>query len=259
MTNSLKKPFIAVIKTLGKRKEQNRFTDPPILLGGCARSGTTLLLSILSSHEDIFACRRELGLFNDVEMKNGTVNPIRIDRIYRCLLVHRIPQTARRWCEKSPANIREFPHIDTYFEGNFRFIQIVRDGRDVILSRHPRDTDRYWVEPQRWVDDVSLGTTFIDHPNFHTIRYEDLINNYVETVTGICEFLGISLTDRILNWHQHASVRRNNALYSEIGKLSDRSIGKWKKPENKHRVRQLTDLPEAMVLLEKYGYLEQLT
>jgi len=191
MNSPLKKPFLSAITFLGKRKEQSRFTDPPILLGGCARAGTTLLLSILSSHEDIYACRRELGLFNQVEIREGMVYPARMDRIYRCLLFHRIPASARRWCEKSPSNIREFENIDRYFNGHFRFIQIIRDGRDVTLSRHTQDAKRYWVEPERWVRDVSVGSQFVGHAQMYTIRYEDLINQFEETMKGICGFLNI--------------------------------------------------------------------
>jgi hypothetical protein len=257
MTGTLKKPLLSLITALGRLKERNRFIDPPILLGGCARSGTTLLLSILSAHEHIFACRRELGLFNRVTVKNGKVHPDRIDRIYRCMLLHRVPIPARRWCEKSPSNIRKFENINTYFKGNFRFIQIVRDGRDVILSGHPRDKDRYWVEPERWIRDVSAGSLHADHPNMHTIRYEDLITQYEKTITGICRFLDIPVSPQILNWHQYAKVRRNKALFSEIGQLSDRSIGKWKRKEHEKRVKELTDKPAAIKLLRKYGYLEE--
>lgn len=254
MTSAIKKPFLSLIIMLGRRKERKKFADPPILLGGCARSGTTLLLSVLSSHEHIFACRRELGLFNRIKMKNGIAYPSRIDRIYRCILFQRIPKRVRRWCEKSPSNILEFENIDTYFKGNFRFIQIVRDGRDVILSGHPRDKDRFWVDPERWIRDVSAGLQFSSHPNMHTIRYEDLITQYETTIEGICQFLDIPVTPQILNWHQHAKVRRNKALFTEIAQLSDRSIGKWKKPEHRERAGQLTSVPEARELLQTYRY-----
>lgn len=255
MTSPFKKPFLSIITVLGRRKAKSRFTDPPIMLGGCARSGTTLLLSILSSHEDIFACPREYGAFGPLEERDGTLQLARVDRIYRCILFNRVPASAKRWCEKTPINIRRIPQIDQYFKGNFRLIQIIRDGRDVILSRHPLNTSEYWVSPERWVSDVSIGLEFRDHPNVYTIRYEDLINQYDETIGGICNFLNIPLTEKILNWHQYSSVRRTPALYSDISKLSNRSIGKWKRPENSQRVKQLTSIPSAMELLEKYGYL----
>lgn len=255
MNNPLKKPFLALIIKLGKRKEISRFTDPPILLGGCARSGTTLLLSILSSHEDIFACPREFGAFGPVEERDGELHLARVDRIYRCILFNRVPASARRWCEKTPINIRRIPQIDRYFKGNFRLIQIIRDGRDVIMSRHPLKTGEYWVSPERWVSDVSIGTEFSDHPNVYTIRYEDLINQYDKTIEGICNFLNIPLSERILNWHKNTLVRKTPALYSDIDKLSNRSIGKWKRPEHAQRVKQLTSIPAAVDLLKKYGYL----
>ena len=232
-----------------------RFTDPPVLLGGCARSGTTLLLSILSSHEDIFACPGETGAFDVLKEKDGELYLSRVDRLYRCILTHRIPAGAKRWCEKTPVNIKRIPQIDRYFEGNFRLIQIVRDGRDVILSRHPLKADEYWVSPERWVNDVSIGLEFSDHPNVHTIRYEDLINQFDETIKGICSFLNIPLSDRILNWHEHARFRWSPALFTDIGKLSNKSIGKWKNEEHTERVKELTSIPAAMELLEKYAYL----
>jgi hypothetical protein len=255
MSTLWKKPFLPIITALGKRKINARFTDPPVLLGGCARSGTTLLLSILSSHEDIFACPEETGAFAALKKKDGELHLSRVDRLYRCILTHRIPAVAKRWCEKTPINIRRIPQLDRYFEGNFRLIQIVRDGRDVILSRHPTKTNEYRVSPERWVSDVSIGLKFSDHPNVHTIRYEDLINHYDETIKGICSFLNIPLTERILNWHDHARVRSSTALFTEIEKLSNQSIGKWEKKEHAERVRELTSIPSAMELLEKYGYL----
>ena len=237
------------------RKEKSRFTDPPILLGGCARSGTTLLLSILSSHEDIFACPREYGAFGPVKERDGELHLARVDRIYRCILFNRVPASARRWCEKTPINIRRIPQIDRYFKGNFRLIQIIRDGRDVILSQHPLKTGEYWVSPERWVSDVSIGMEFSDHPNVYTIRYEDLINQYDKTIEGICGFLDIPLSEKILNWHKNTRVRKTPALYSDIDKLSNRSIEKCKRPENAERVKQLNSIPAAVDLLKKYGYL----
>ena len=61
----MKKIFIPLITAIGKKIEKRRFTCPPVYIGGCGRSGTTLLLSILSAHKDIFACPRELNPFEN--------------------------------------------------------------------------------------------------------------------------------------------------------------------------------------------------
>jgi hypothetical protein len=255
MLRSFKKPFLPLITAMGRRIERRRFSDPPIYIGGCGRSGTTLLLSILSAHEKIFACRRELGIFNDAATdEHGRVYPGRIDRLYRTFLSSDIPATATRWCEKSPSNIYHVDEIETYHAGDFKFIQIVRDGRDVVLSKHPTNPDEYWVSPQRWIDDVGFGKQYLDHPKVHTILYHDLIEQYEETIGGICKFLEIEMTPSIAQCHQHAKVKRNNAYFGKVKALSNKSIGKWKKDENRARARELTDIPEAMELLRFYDF-----
>lgn len=254
MLELIKNPFTALIKSIGRRIEKRRFFNPPVFIGGCARSGTTLLLSVLSAHEEIFACPKELGLFNQMIQKKERLEPKRIDRVYRCMIMNRIPPEANRWCEKSPNNIRSINEIDQYYNGNFRFIQVVRDGRDIILSRHPRNRNKYWVEPERWIRDVSAGLQYAGHSKVYTIRYEDLINDFTNTIGGICDFLGIARSENIFNWHKHARVRDYNALYAPVQEINSQSIAKWQKPENEKRVRELTDQPVAIELLRYYHY-----
>ncbi|PSR05601.1 MAG: hypothetical protein BRD50_00415 [Bacteroidetes bacterium SW_11_45_7] len=162
MLKAYKKPFLPLIVKWGSKVEANQFCDPPVFIGGCGRSGTTLLLSILSAHKDIFACPKELGAFNKIEAdENGYRTPKRIDRLYTSLIINQIPRQARRLCEKSPSNVKHIDDIANYYRGNFRFIHIIRDGRDVVLSKHPTAKDRYWVGPQRWVNDVRSGLPIV--------------------------------------------------------------------------------------------------
>ncbi len=255
MNRTVKQSFLPAIIFLGRIKEKRVFTDPPVLIGGAPRSGTTLLLSVLSAHMDIFACPRELGLFNEViRHKNGTPRPARIDRLYRTLLTHRIPGDTRRWCEKSPSNIHHVDDIDSYFSGNFRMIQIVRDGRDVILSKHPKRPEEYYLEPKIWVRDVQQGIGYLEHPRVLTIRYEDLILEYGDTIGRVCDFLEMDLSPEIRDWHSHATMTRNKALYGKMEKLNSQSIGKWKREEFRQRVGQLTRIPGAVKLLNRFGY-----
>ena len=134
----LKGLFIPVIRFLGRRIERQRFTDPPVYIGGCGRSGTTLLLSILSSHPEIFACPRELNLFEGARESAEKLVLPKWYRLYRTFIKEKIKKTARRYCEKSPSDILHVPMNDRNQEGNFKMIQIIRDGRDVILLKQPR-------------------------------------------------------------------------------------------------------------------------
>lgn len=252
--NPVKKAITSIITTRGKLIELKRFSKAPIYIGGCGRSGTTLLLSILSAHKDIFACPRELNLFFDAELKSKNVHLPKIHRLYRTLFFEKIKRSANRYCEKSPANVQRIETIDKYHKGNFRLIHIIRDGRDVVLSKHPTRKDEYWVEPSRWVRDVNMGLASKDHPAIHTIRYEDLINEFEKTIEDICGFLDIPLSNEILNWHQFTTVRKNRALYSPIQQINNSSIGKFAHPEYAERLREFMGDEEAVALLKDLGY-----
>ena len=255
MDKFYKGPFRKLINRLGQ-KYDDYFPDEPVFIGGCGRSGTTLLLSVLSAHRDLFCHPKELGIFNrTVETPDG-IELVRKHRLYLSFLINRIPKTAKRWVEKSPSNIRHLHKIHMYTGGKFKFIQIIRDGRDVILSRHPTAPDRYWVEPQRWINDVTTGLKEQNDPNVYTIKYEDLLANYEETISGVCQHLAIPTTEEILNWHEHARVTENRAFFSKVQPLNTSSIGKWKKPSNAERVREMTARPEAVELLQQLGYME---
>lgn len=256
MLKLYKKPFLPLITLLGKLKAK-RFKGTPILVGGCARSGTTLLLSIISAHKEIFAFDQELGLFNEVEPdEHGVQQPTRMDRLYRHLLIRKVKDTATRWVEKTPANVRRIDVIENYYKGNFRFIHLVRDGRDVILSKHPKDKQSYWVPPERWIEDVSMGLAYVDHPKVFTVKYEDLVTDFENTIAKLFEFLNLPVSEEVLNWFTHASVKKNVAFDSRrVQELHGSSVGKWRSAKNRARAEELMKYPEAVKLLDQFGYL----
>ncbi len=255
MLRSWKKPFFPLVKKCGRYKENKNFTDPPILIGGCGRSGTTLLLSILSAHPEIFAFPKELGLFNKVyQDESGRWHPAREDRLYFHLLKNTVKPTARRWLEKSPGNVTRIREIDDHFQGRFKMIHLVRDGRDVVLSVHPTDPSRYWVDPERWVNDVSQGLAFEDHPQVHTLRYEDLIVDFEDTMAKLLSFLELPFTDEVQHWHDHATVRTNAAYFRPVQDIHAKSLEKWKRTTDTERMDTFLDYPGAVELLERCGY-----
>lgn len=255
MFDPLKKPFLPLIRAVGKSIARRRFSEEPILIGGCGRSGTTLLLSMLSAHKEIFACPRELGLFNHTSRdEKGRLIVDRIDRLYRTFIFNSISSSAKRWCEKSPSNIHHIDEIDEYFGGKFKFIHLVRDGRDVVLSVHPSAPDRYWVDPRRWVRDVSQGYAYKNDPRVKTVKYEDLITDYETTIRDLCQFLELSVSPEIIQWHDNTEVRKNSAYFSKVEKSHSKSIQKWKNTADTDRVRAFLAEPQAKEWLAKMGY-----
>lgn len=240
-----------------------RMSEKPIVLGGCGRSGTTLLLSVLSCHPHIFCIDHEtVALCPDGYGADGRYNKtpdlerrLEIEKIYQCLLESEIPDSATRWCEKTPRNVQYFSKILEYFGDGARLIHIVRDGRDVITSQHPLDPENYWVPPHRWVQDVTAGKALEDHPQVFTVRYEDLLMQYETTVRKICRFIGETFHPAFLEYPATAAVNRSLAWEGAAKKLSTSSIGRWKRPEYAFRVEALLSEPGAVDLLRHFGYL----
>ena len=260
MKTPLKSKTNALVRFLGERKEARHFDQDPIVIGGCGRSGTTLLLSILAAHPDIYAIPHEsVALVNweeNGENQNGNkfdLHPARIDRLYRHLLTQRIPAENRRWCEKTPRNIHHLENILQYWEAAF-FINIIRDPRDVLTSKHRNKPGEYWVSLNRWVKDVNKGLEYQDHPRVFTIRYEDLVQDFEPTIKSLCTFLQIEPGPEILNWHAHTTVRKNRAWKGKVVRLHSNSVQKWKLPEHESRLAQIMGDERILKLMERLGY-----
>ncbi|MGM0441609.1 MAG: sulfotransferase family protein [Elusimicrobiota bacterium] len=258
-----KKLFLnPLVIALGKRRVKKKFSDTPVLIGGCGRSGTTLLLSIMGAHPKIYAIPEELGVFIEwhnsvsVSLKKNTEKEVpRIDRFYRYMLYHKIPRGVTRWCEKSPRNVRHIGKTIDYLDGDVKIIHIIRDARDVLLSRHPNAPDKYWVPIDRWIIDVNLGLKYKDDPRVMTVKYENLILNYQETIKKICDFMDEECPPQMKEWINHTNVQDNQAWEDGVTKLHSKSIGKWKTTEDKERVDKIMGNPKVVELMEKLKYI----
>lgn len=242
-----------------KQRVEELLTQPPVLIGGCGRSGTTLLLSVMSAHPQVFAIGQETNVFcpNGYHASADFSAALSVNlKFYDDFDALQPGGGHDRWCEKTPKNVLFFPQIVDHFNGNVRLLHIIRDGRDVVTSRHPYKKEVYWVSVERWVTDVSAGVEFAQHPLVHTVRYEELIRDNDRVVRGICDFLELPWCAEMADWHKHATVRENAAWDGEVKPLFESSIGKWKKDEHAERLNELMSHPQAKRLLGELGYLD---
>ena len=252
MENRLKRLIKPAIIGIGRKIERKYFTDKPIIIGACPRSGTTMLLSILDAHPHIYGIQNQTYAFASW---NSNDQPNRLDRLYREFIFNKIPENKNRWCEKTPKNIKYFDKILDYFGDNARLIHVVRDGRDVVTSKHPKHTpDQYWVSVKRWINDVSFGLSFNDRPNVYTIRYEDLIENYDEEIEKLLNFLGEDVNSEIKDWFVHTSVKKSKHWANPVQRLHKKAIGKWQKPEHQLRYEEFMSNDQAVNLMKTLGY-----
>lgn len=233
------------------------FERPPIVVGGCGRSGTSVLLSLLSAHPSIQAVPYATHafartLYSDRPDPEAPFEPW---RVWWALTRTGLREGARRWCEKTAKNVVNFGRLASYFDGDVRLIHIVRDGRDVVTSKHRVDRDGYWIAPERWVRDVSAGLRHRHLECVHTVRYEDLVDSTEETLRRMGAFLGEDLGRLPGRWFHGARVQEFGPFDRRVARpLDDSSVGRWRGPGYRDRVERLLETPGARELLEELGY-----
>lgn len=208
---------------LGPRRSRIRGL---VVVGGAARSGTTMLRTILGRHPliasgpetTVFLRRitapRHLGprLRRDgAEIERWQVESRSqvafIEQFHRAILTN-----SRRliWVEKTPANVFRFGFVARRFP-NAKLVHIIRDGRDAACSLRrqpwakiartiPRDSP---LAARRcgalWAASVRAGIAHRGHPRYCELRYEDLVTDPEATLRRLLTFLDIPWDDRLLD------------------------------------------------------------
>lgn len=241
-----------------------RLNQPPVILCGCPRSGTTLLMSMLDSHPQLHVIPFETVVFQYRKL---------IDRVFKSRSMHqwlqklqlisylfssRIKPSANRWCEKTPLNILNVNEINELFNGRVQFINIVRDGRAVVSSKHSRYG--YMVKPELWYRCINSGINHKAMPNFYTVRFEDLVQNPVETLKGIKQFLKLE-NDFSEHWYAQTSIK--GEIISLVNGLSEgsaitkqidpASLFSWKKSDSPW-LSEFMDSSKYMEMNSNLGY-----
>ncbi len=123
-----------------EKPEQTEMLKSPVCIIGAARSGTTLLISLLSRHPDMAALRepkylwryRQPSTIHDERGADDVTSHIR-NYIRSRLNQHTEQQDGARLVEKTPSNSLRVPFIYEILP-EVRFIHLIRDGRDVSFS-----------------------------------------------------------------------------------------------------------------------------
>jgi hypothetical protein len=241
-----------IFRSATKRYLRSKFSKPPIILGGAPRTGTTLLLSILGSHDEIYAIDYETTAFHPRERPEKLLSALVFEnesRTYR-----HIPSMKTCFCEKTPGNIRHVDEINAFFNNEVKFINIFRDGRDVITSRHPLDPDKYWAPIERWIFDTKCGLEADRLDNVFSLKYENLVTDTEQSLREITDFLELPFQKQMLEYHNNTNVKRNLAWEGRAKQVSSNSLQKWKRPEHREIVENFMANEEALSILKRLDY-----
>ncbi len=253
----------------------------PIIIGGCFRTGTSLLRRILDAHSRIH-CPPEVKFFRDLYgdyMVDDLAN-IRFFRTARLMGLdedemlavfggsfvrgHEIAAAKlgkARWADKNPENVVFLKQWDQLLEGRFQFVLMVRNPLDTLASMLevvfkktlPPELDG---RIQVYRDYTDAGTRFADqHPERSLIlRYEDLTTRPTEELARLMGFLGEEFEQEMIESF-NARARQRGVEDPKVAanpSIHNQSIGRWRADLTSRQARRIHK--RCKPIFERFDY-----
>jgi hypothetical protein len=242
-----------------KKKNKQNNSDPVFLIG-FPRSGTTLLDTILRTH-NLIEVIEEKPLVDSVikEIENNMnysfatlekLDDLKIKEL-RQLYYKKMEQYLeispdKIYVDKFPLNIIYLAEINKIFP-EAKYILALRNPRDSVLSCFMQSfTPNDAMLNMLTIDDASnlynqtmqlwkIYEKVLDI-KFHTVKYEDVVNNFEPTIRDLITFLELDWTDKLKDFYKTAEKKRiiSTPSYDQVNNpINDKSIGRWKNYKDK--------------------------
>lgn len=238
------------------------YVENPYFLNGAPRSGTTLLRLMLASHPQIAWCSeftyvvrfvKDDGTLPDIQeyrdwlesnwmflRKNHAID----DSLDYLDLVNSFLEQERGDKQIVGATVHEFFNRLILLWPNARFIHIIRDPRDVAPSSIQMGWGgNVWTALDKWIEAEVLWDEFkttITPEIYIEVKYEDLIEKSVTTLSKICNFLGVEFTEKMFDYTKYSTYTRPDP----------KLINQWRKKLSEHEI-QLIESRLGNYLIEK--------
>jgi hypothetical protein len=149
---------------------------------GCPRSGTTLLMELVSTcFENGGFCEHELSIFEPV------------------------PDSGDIYFTKQPNDIKQLRHI-FHRDEQLYVIYMGRDPRAVITSKHRENPEQYFCNYRVWSECDRAAARYRGHHRFLELRYEDLVGRPDDVQARIAlQFPFLRQRYRFSEYHRYAS------------------------------------------------------
>jgi len=230
------------------------------LLGGHARSGTTLLEQVLDSHPDIISAEETTIFHSDAyaplgenlppettmlaALDGASAQSLRQGRQRYCQTMSRCvgrPLEQRLLIDKNPA-LQVFILAFVRFFPEARLIVALRDPRDVVLSCFMQ---AHWPLGASSVNYLNLESTCADYSRIMGIwqtlkpllknpwlevRYEDMVADLESVARRTLDFLGVSWNPGVLKFDEHARQKLlRSPTYADVAQpVYKRAQGRWR-------------------------------
>lgn len=155
---------------------------------------------------------------------------------------------------KHPLDFMSLNEIINAFK-NPLIICLLRDPRDVIISKHYKNKADYLINYPTWKEAIEAYESF-DYDNKLLVHYEDLIRNPDLVQKQIAETENLDIKYNFKEFHHHV-VQKHQDIKSlgGIRPIDPKNSGKYTQPEHFDRIKdQLQQFPDMSEYLIKYGY-----
>lgn len=115
-------------------------------------------------------------------------------------------------------------------DAEFYAIYVLRDPRDVIVSRHGKDKSLYYSNVRLWRELHAKAMQCADHPRFLQVRYEDFVSQPDEMQALIADrFPWLAQLHEFSCYHEHAEVsEKSKTAMHGVRPIAPTSVGLWK-------------------------------
>jgi hypothetical protein len=227
----------------------------PIIVGGCHRSGTSLIRRILNAHSRIY-CSAEVKFFRDfyADYVNDPVRHARFMTSARAMLteadlmdvlgrafvaMHELAAAKvgkRRWADKNPENVRYLSEWRRLLGDSFLLIHVVRNPLDTLASIKeaefpfaiPGDLDAR-IDLYRQYTQAGLDFGAANPDRCWRVLYEQLVSSPRETLESLMEWLGETFEPGQLDFNRvpQQGGLEDPKIANTIEIHSD-SMGRWR-------------------------------
>jgi hypothetical protein len=217
---------------------------PAPFIVGVGRSGTTLLRLMLDAHPEltippethfvpelieecagrprspeqlveIISSARQWGDFglerDELAARFRSADPLDAGNALRAFYgLYRERIGKPRWGDKTPIYVESMLEIQGALP-EARFVHLIRDGRDVALSRMRRalgEPPPVWRIAENWKRRIETARQdAAELPHYLEIRYEDLVRETEPTLRAVCEYSELPWDPAMLEYHHRAEER----------------------------------------------------
>lgn len=158
-----------------------------------------------------------------------------------------------RWGDKTPVYIESIAKIGGTLGDQARFVHLIRDGRDVAVSRGARAIKRgreatpARTEAETWkqrIQGAREQAREVEH--YLELRYEDLISDAEAALQKVCKFIELEFDPAMLSYHEGAQER-----LSEFSDLPSKG-GKVRPSSERIAAHALTSEPPQADRVERW-------